>query len=188
MAKIAGKAQTIINEFSVVTTVPVTANNGTATKVDMGYASNAKVGMRIRGIDYYFPVNQAHSYLDTVIGGSGGQLAMGLRISPSAPTSLPGITDSGVIDWNIIRRDRTSLTAVGFQDTWIENPYIVKNFTELYGDGKLVHPVSLYLWTYVSSVVLDATLKLGVKIIYAMEELEGDDYSELINQVLLERS
>lgn len=172
-----GNKTQLARELKCIITVANTATTGSGpTQIASGYALNDLVGMRIHRIKYDLMsvLNQLNTSADSV--------RLGFTFMSVAPTGgfLP--SSAGVINMIRVWRNDFGTAANGF---FMEEPSMIEDFTMLPGGGKLVHPASLYMYSYTESGALAGSGAAYVTIEYTTEDIDKDLWDDMWKSIFV---
>jgi hypothetical protein len=178
MAKATTKQETV----SVLAgSVSIAAAGGSAAvaQIPTSIAIDQKRGMRIHRILYDISSIQV-----TGMAADGDAVRFGLSFLATQPSAGFQFFTPGIIDFNLISRKEFGVAATS---QLLINPAIIKNFTDLPGGGKLIHPASLYTWYYVD-VALGGACDVDYMVEYTMEDISPDVWDDLWRQIFVSQA
>lgn len=163
-----------------------TIGDGSIEKVDSSADINSPIVLRIHAIEYFLGYftgggSPAARGLFSNVAAVDDNIKFGMSFLAAAPEGGFLETSPGVIDFNRFQRKDIGTAATGIL---LKDPYILKDMHVRYPDGILVHPASLYKWSYVQNALAGA-YSIAFKIYYTTETIDTATLDSFWKQIFV---
>ena len=148
-----------------------------SAQVPTGVSPTSHTGLRIKFVQWRF------GFLYTALDADTTNLFYGLSEVDTGPQDYGYDPDSkGLITYNQIIRTDPGTAATSGEDVSIRSEIFWEKFTDQPGQGILVQPSALYIWTGCENGNLGSTLDVWATIWYLYEEMSDATYREYLGR------